>query len=128
MSVKLASQPTTFFVQGKLPGAFYRIEDLEARRFIGKCLVTASKRLSAKELLLDPFLASDKDEQLPLKKLGSQNPFLSQRDMEKLKLSDPARTKMTITGKLNPDDSIFLKVQIADKDGTTLAIPSHVSK
>ncbi|XP_030963613.1 probable serine/threonine-protein kinase WNK4 isoform X1 [Quercus lobata] len=103
---------------GKLPGAFYRIEDLEAQRFIGKCLVTASKRLSAKELLLDPFLASDKDEQLPLKKLGSQNPFLSQRDMEKLKLSDPARTKMTITGKLNPDDSIFLKVQIADKDGS----------
>lgn len=35
---------------------------------------------------------------------------------------------MTITGKLNPDDSIFLKVQIADKDGTTLAIPSHVLK
>lgn len=28
------------------------------------------------------------------------------------------RTDMTITGKMNPeDDTIFLKVQIADKDG-----------
>uniref|UniRef100_A0A2N9FZT2 non-specific serine/threonine protein kinase n=1 Tax=Fagus sylvatica TaxID=28930 RepID=A0A2N9FZT2_FAGSY len=102
---------------GKLPGAFYRIEDLEAQRFIGKCLVTASKRLSAKELLLDPFLASDEDEQLPITKIRNQKPFLSQREMEKLQLSDPNRTKMTITGKLNPDDTIFLKVQSADKDG-----------
>ena len=126
MSITLVSQPTTFFVQGKLPGAFYRIEDLEAQRFIGKCLVTASKRLSAKELLLDPFLASDEDEQLPITKIRNQKPFLSQREMEKLQLSDPNRTKMTITGKLNPDDTIFLKVQSADKDGTTLAFLSHV--
>ncbi|KAE8039402.1 hypothetical protein FH972_011819 [Carpinus fangiana] len=105
---------------GKLPRAFYRVQDTEAQRFIGKCLVTASKRLSAKELLLDPFLASDEDEKLPMTKLGSQKPFLNQREMEKLQSShDPHRTNMTITGKLNHDDTIFLKVQIADKDGST---------
>ncbi|KAJ6696574.1 hypothetical protein OIU85_002970 [Salix viminalis] len=69
---------------GKLPAVFYRIQDLEAQRFIGKCLEPASKRLPAKELLLDPFLASDEAE-------------LSQ---------------------LNPDDTIFLKVNIANEDGS----------
>lgn len=91
---------------------------MEAQRFIGKCLVNASKRLSAKELLLDPFLASDEVKLLSKTKLN-QKPFLNEAEMEKLQLSDdPPRTDMTITGKLNPeDDTIFLKVQIADKDG-----------
>lgn len=35
---------------------------------------------------------------------------------------------MTITGKLNPDDdTIFLKVQIADKDGNHLALEMQYS-
>lgn len=103
---------------GKLPGAFYRIQELEAQRFIGRCLVNASKRLSAKELLLDPFLVSDEVKLLSKTKLN-QKPFLNGTELEKLQLSDdPPRTDMTITGKLNPeDDTIFLKVQIADKDG-----------
>uniref|UniRef100_A0A2P2M6M6 non-specific serine/threonine protein kinase n=1 Tax=Rhizophora mucronata TaxID=61149 RepID=A0A2P2M6M6_RHIMU len=105
---------------GKLPAAFYRIQDFEAQKFIGKCLVAASKRLSAKELLLDPFLAFDGDEIPILSRLRSQKPFLNEREMEKLQLNDdPRRTDMTITGKLNPDDTIFLKVQIANKDGSS---------
>lgn len=104
---------------GKLPEAFYRIEDLEAQRFMGKCLVTVSKRLSAKELLLDPFLASDETKLLS-KTRQIPKPFLNEKEMEKLQLSvDPPRTDMTITGKLNPeDDTLILKVQITDKDGT----------
>ncbi|KAF2290300.1 hypothetical protein P3X46_028096 [Hevea brasiliensis] len=105
---------------GKLPAAYYGIKDLEAQQFIGKCLVNASKRLSAKELLLDPFLAFDEAEPSPVTRSGNQKPFLNCREMEKLQLSDdPPRTDMTITGKLNPeDDTIFLKVQIANKDGS----------
>ncbi|KAI4307552.1 hypothetical protein L6164_030726 [Bauhinia variegata] len=103
---------------GKLPASFFRIEDLEAQKFIGKCLVPAAERPSAKELLLDPFLMSD--DALSMIKFGIQKPFLNDIDMEKLKLIDsPPKTEMTITGKLNPkDDTIFLKVQIADKDGS----------
>lgn len=109
-----------FLVQGKLPAAFYRIQDLEAQRFIGRCLVTASKRLSAKELLLDPFLASDEAKTLPMTSIRNQKPFLNEREMEKLHLEDPPRTDMRITGKLNAeDDTVFLKVLIADKDGIT---------
>ncbi|EXC19549.1 putative serine/threonine-protein kinase WNK4 [Morus notabilis] len=105
---------------GKLPAAFYRIRDLEAQRFIGKCLVNASKRLPARELLLDPFLACDEDENSALRGVGSQKPFLNDKEMGKLRLRDDVpRTDMKITGKLNPeDDTIFLKVQFADKDGS----------
>ncbi|KAL5580540.1 hypothetical protein UlMin_012982 [Ulmus minor] len=103
---------------GKLPSVFYRIQDLEAQRFIGKCLVNVSKRLSAKELLLDPFLASDEDERLG--KVGKQKPFLNGKEMENLHLSDaPPRMEMEITGKLNTEnDTIFLKVQFAAKNGS----------
>lgn len=107
----------TFHDQGKLPAAFFRLEDTEAQKFIGKCLVTAAKRPSAKELLVDPFLASD--DAILNTTFEIQKPFLNEIEMEKLHLTDDSvRTEMKITGKLNPeDDTIFLKVQIADKDG-----------
>ncbi|XVF37426.1 hypothetical protein REPUB_Repub20aG0006800 [Reevesia pubescens] len=86
---------------GKLPEAFYKIQDEEARRFVGKCLENVSKRLPAHELLLDPFLASDEGNLVP--------------PVE----ADPTRsTDMSITGTMDPeDDTIFLKVQITDKEG-----------
>ncbi|GLU11978.1 hypothetical protein SLE2022_286910 [Rubroshorea leprosula] len=104
---------------GKLPRSFYQIQDLETQRFIGNCLVNASRRVSARELLLHPFLALDGAKLWP--KLGSQPVFLNKREMEKLHLrGNPAKTDMKITGKLNPeDDTIFLKVQTADRDGSS---------
>ncbi|XP_027151489.1 probable serine/threonine-protein kinase WNK4 isoform X1 [Coffea eugenioides] len=107
---------------GKKPRAFYKVQDLEAQRFIGKCLETASKRLSAKELMLDPFLMVDDFQDGPLKRIGSQKAFLNDNiGIEDLQLNeDIPETNMTITGKLNPeDDTIFLKVQITDKEGAT---------
>lgn len=100
---------------------------MEAQQFVAKCLVNASERLSAKELLSDPFLECDKGEPLLLGKLGHPKPFLNAKEMEKLQLSDvPTRTHMTITGKLNPeDDTIFLRVQVTDQDGTLLTFFGH---
>ncbi|MED6121146.1 Serine/threonine-protein kinase wnk4 [Stylosanthes scabra] len=102
---------------GKLPASFFRLENKEAQRFIGKCLVAAPERPPAKELLQDPFLVSDDPSSMA--KIGVQKPFLNYNEMEKLQLRDDLpRTEMSITGKLNPeDDTIFLKVQITDKDG-----------
>lgn len=59
------------------------------------------------------------DDASSMTKIGTQNPFLNYSEMDKLQLRDDSpRTSMAITGKLNPeDDTIFLKVQIADKDG-----------
>jgi len=91
---------------------------MEAQRFIGKCLLPAEKRPSAKDLLLDPFLASDDPSSAT--KYAIQKPFLNATEMEKLQLNDDLpRTGMKVIGKLNPeDDTIFLKVQISDKNGS----------
>ncbi|KAJ0966291.1 hypothetical protein J5N97_027429 [Dioscorea zingiberensis] len=43
-------------ISGTKPEAFYRVKDPEVKQFIEKCLVSASQRLSARELLNDPFL------------------------------------------------------------------------
>ncbi|KAL2501382.1 putative serine/threonine-protein kinase WNK4 [Forsythia ovata] len=58
---------------GKLPEAFYRITDAEAQRFIGRCLQNATKRPSAHELLMDPFLAREEVDQLPITTIPSDN-------------------------------------------------------
>ncbi|XP_054807266.1 probable serine/threonine-protein kinase WNK9 [Prosopis cineraria] len=46
-------------VSGKKPEALYKVKDPEVRQFVEKCLATVSLRLSAKELLKDPFLQID---------------------------------------------------------------------
>lgn len=103
---------------GKLPAALFRIEDTEAQKFVRKCLVTATERPSAKELLLDPFLSSN--DTISNTKFEIQKPLLNDIEIEKLRLTDGShRTGMKITGKLNPeDDTLFLKVQLTDKDGS----------
>ncbi|GLU17865.1 hypothetical protein SLE2022_342150 [Rubroshorea leprosula] len=106
---------------GKLPEAFYRIQDAEAQRFVRKCLENVSKRLPAKELLHDPFLASYEEDLLPLPVVPCKK--LSPKGIE-AELVPPVEadltrnTYMLITGTMDPeDDTIFLKVQISDKDG-----------
>ncbi|XP_004299123.1 PREDICTED: probable serine/threonine-protein kinase WNK9 isoform X1 [Fragaria vesca subsp. vesca] len=46
-------------INGKKPEALYKVKDPEVSRFVDKCLASASHRLSAKELLRDPFLQID---------------------------------------------------------------------
>jgi WNK lysine deficient protein kinase len=104
---------------GKLPDAFYRVEDTDARRFVGRCLVPASHRPSAQELLLDPFL-STQDTTMTMSTPPSL-PALSTRSDRKDEKAAAGRTDMTITGKLNSDsDTIFLKVQITDESGSAM--------
>lgn len=99
---------------------------MEAKRFVGKCLETVSKRLSAKELLEDPFLSmTDEGDLAPLSRLPSQlaiqNLAPNGTVVEPLPLvTDPNRTTdMSITGRMNSEDhTIFLQVQISDGNGT----------
>lgn len=70
--------------------------------------------------MVDSFLAIDDFIMKPIKMVGCQKPFLNDNiGFEDLNLNEAApRTNMTITGKSNPEDeTIFLKVQIADKEG-----------
>ena len=112
---------------GKLPDAFYRVDDDEARRFIGRCLVAASKRPSAADLLLDPFLLDDHQPTLlppaaaAPSTCGSSDDDVSSSIIGDDADAEPPRTDMTITGKLNAEeDTIFLKVQIAEETAGTL--------
>ncbi|CAI8612927.1 unnamed protein product [Vicia faba] len=98
---------------GKLPDAFFRIKDLEAQRFVGRCLSHVSKRPSAKELLLDPFLATEQLEVNSIQALANYN---------HLSIGDPT-TNMKITGSIDEEDNtIFLKVRICDEIGNTRLI------
>lgn len=107
---------------------------MEAQIFVGKCLANVSKRLSAKELLLDPFLATVQLESpspcltvqtipspcLPVQTMRYQKSY-SAAVANKVYPSVGDQTKntnMTITGTMNEeDDTVFLKVQISDKNG-----------
>ncbi|KAE9611963.1 hypothetical protein Lal_00048967 [Lupinus albus] len=46
-------------ISGEKPDALYKVKDPDVREFVEKCLATVSLRLSAKELLDDPFLRDD---------------------------------------------------------------------
>ncbi|TMW91977.1 hypothetical protein EJD97_013672 [Solanum chilense] len=108
---------------GKLPKAFYKINDPEAQRFVGRCLSPVSERPSASELLRDPFLAIDEHEDLPPAiNLSCQKymPNEKQNEIIPFQPDDSVLdgTNMTITGTMNPEDyTIFLKVQIFQKNG-----------
>ena len=95
-----------------MPNAFYEIKDLEAQRFVRKCLENVSKRVSARELLLDPFLAPSNANN------ASHNEELLSSSLSPEKSIMARRTDLAISGSINPkDDSIFLKVQIKVKNG-----------
>ncbi|KAJ3680156.1 hypothetical protein LUZ60_016434 [Juncus effusus] len=53
---KNAAQIFKRVTSGIKPAALDKVPDIEVRKFIEKCLVPASERKSAKELLKDPFL------------------------------------------------------------------------
>lgn len=46
-------------ISGKKPEALYKVKDPEVRIFVEKCLASVADRLSANELLQDPFLHID---------------------------------------------------------------------
>ncbi|XP_030480391.2 probable serine/threonine-protein kinase WNK5 [Cannabis sativa] len=111
---------------GKLPEALNRIEDEEAKRFVAKCLDNVSKRLPARELLLDPFIASSHDDYndndiVNEEEEEEQNSSIENgTDIQEEQLVEPdlqRTTNMSITGTMNPeDDTIFLKVHISDDE------------
>ncbi|KAF5194573.1 Serine/threonine-protein kinase WNK1 [Thalictrum thalictroides] len=46
-------------ISGRKPDALYKVQDREVRQFVEKCLAAVSHRLSARELLMDPFLQNN---------------------------------------------------------------------
>ncbi|KAK4478092.1 hypothetical protein RD792_017357 [Penstemon davidsonii] len=145
-------------MSGKKPDALYKVKDPEVRGFVEKCLATVSDRLSAWELLNDPFLQIN-DYLYDLRPLNydeigpvlRQPLFLSARhstnsslingysnylgyeqehdlDCHSIEATEIdlftsheedhlENIDITIKGRRDEDDNIFLRLRIADKEG-----------
>ncbi|XP_071932804.1 serine/threonine-protein kinase WNK8-like isoform X2 [Coffea arabica] len=127
---------------GVKPASLGNVSDTKAKEFIEKCLLPASRRLPAKELLKDPFLEADNMKE-PLRhpiKLTNQTPrspgLLSCEphsmdvDAEYTRSNTESphgailefqrvhqNKEFRLKGKKNDDNSISLTLRIADQHG-----------
>ncbi|PON82234.1 hypothetical protein TorRG33x02_220150, partial [Trema orientale] len=113
---------------GIKPAALAKVNDPEMKLFIEKCIVPASQRLSAKELLMDPFLqgnGSAKNITLPLPDIvlpkiggfGDRCVMSEGPTSARVKLLDDGEPP-TITAFVNPVDasnSVCVEVQRAKR-------------
>ncbi|KAK3226823.1 hypothetical protein Dsin_006685 [Dipteronia sinensis] len=108
---------------GIKPASLAKVTDPGVRAFIEKCLAKASDRLPAKELLGDPFLQSDEENDSVGRSLrvkthhsaGSSNQGTgAENDRD-----SPAETgrDFTLQGQRSGINTIFLKLRIADSAG-----------
>ena len=97
-------------MQGIKPASLNKVKDPELKDFIEKCLVPASERLPAKELLKDPFL------QL-------HNPKVSIRDPVHLPSQPPSPTAFSVSVPY----SVNLDVNHAHVYGSTSIINGSTS-
>ncbi|XP_077227016.1 with no lysine (K) kinase 3 isoform X2 [Tasmannia lanceolata] len=110
---------------GIKPLSLEKVKDAGVRGFIEKCIANVSERLSARELLKDPFLQSDGENESVRHSLRpdlnhSEN-IRDQSDSNttysSLKESLPlANRDFTVEGQ-RKDNTIFLKLRIADSTG-----------
>lgn len=128
--------------QGKKPEAFYLVKDPEVREFVEKCLATVACRLTALELLQDPFLQDDVDG-FDMRPIDYYNGYdetgvflrqplihdpLYQSDQFEPQIceinlfanedeEDHDHVDISIKGKRNGNDGIFLRLRISDAEG-----------
>lgn len=127
------------FIQGKKPEAFYLVKDPEVREFVEKCLANVTCRLTALELLQDPFLLDDVDgfDMRPIDYYNGydeaglflrqpliddplyQDQFESPQicEIDLFGNDDEDHVDISIKGKRNGNDGIFLKLKISDAEG-----------
>ncbi|KAJ0264726.1 Serine/threonine-protein kinase WNK2 [Hirschfeldia incana] len=123
---------------GKKPEAFYLVKDPEVREFVEKCLATVTSRLTAFELLQDPFLQDDDmrpidyysgyDENGVFLRQPLIDPSLYHDDQLEPQIceinlfaqddeEDSDHVDISIKGKRNGSDGIFLRLRISDAEG-----------
>ncbi|KAK6795084.1 hypothetical protein RDI58_008537 [Solanum bulbocastanum] len=106
---------------GIRPASLAKVKDPGVKAFIEKCIAKVSERLSAKELLMDPFLQSDDDS-------GSISRSLSSHPIHADKSDDDSGRSpqdhvpegsrdFTVQGQRKDLNTIFLKLRITDSTG-----------
>ncbi|KAE8736283.1 putative serine/threonine-protein kinase WNK1 [Hibiscus syriacus] len=108
---------------GIKPASLAKVTDPRMKLFIEKCLANASDRLSAKELLRDPFLQPDEENDNVGRSLQANvQSSDSTSDQTNLRvntkdLQSETGVDVKVQGQRNDVNTIFLKLRISDSTG-----------
>ncbi|XP_057787898.1 probable serine/threonine-protein kinase WNK3 isoform X2 [Salvia miltiorrhiza] len=106
---------------GIKPASLRKVKDPDIREFIEKCIAKVPDRLSAKELLMDPFLKSDEDGLGHSLWRQSTNADANGNWFDNGKNHHDSgfegRRDFTLQGQRKDHNTIFLKLRIADASG-----------
>ncbi|KAG2678735.1 hypothetical protein I3843_11G018200 [Carya illinoinensis] len=108
---------------GIKPASLAKVKDPAVRAFIAKCIANVSERLSAKELLMDPFLQPDEDNESIGRSLRHKTHHSEvnhgQSDIVRDDKDSAVETSrdFTVQGQRKDVNTIFLKLRIADSSG-----------
>ncbi|KAK8937619.1 putative serine/threonine-protein kinase WNK3 [Platanthera guangdongensis] len=98
---------------GIKPASLAKVKDPDVKTFIEKCIAKASERLSASELLRDPFLHMDAESDILC-----HSTHVDQNGSKMIKLeSSTTGIDCTVEGQRKDINKIFLKLRIADSTG-----------
>ncbi|KAI9108896.1 hypothetical protein K1719_020201 [Acacia pycnantha] len=112
---------------GIKPASLAKVKDPGVKAFIEKCIANVTERLSAKELLIDPFLLPDDESDSVGGSLRSRALDLGQSDCH-LTGDHPQETstgsdwEFRAKGERGDTNTIFLKLRIADSSGKSRKI------
>ncbi|KAA3454396.1 putative serine/threonine-protein kinase WNK3 isoform X1 [Gossypium australe] len=109
---------------GIKPASLAKVTDPGVKLFIEKCIAKASERLSAKELLRDPFLQPVEENDSVGRSLRL-NPKTSDSTTEDLQ--SETSLDVRVQGQTKDLNTIFLKLRIADSTGLSLSLVLHNS-
>ncbi|KAH0691706.1 hypothetical protein KY289_019064 [Solanum tuberosum] len=106
---------------GIRPASLAKVKDPGVKAFIDKCIAKVSERLSAKELLMDPFLRSDDDSGIIARSLSSHPIHADKSDDDSGRSPQdhvPEGSRdFTVQGQRKDLNTIFLKLRITDSTG-----------
>ncbi|KAK7302147.1 hypothetical protein RJT34_13028 [Clitoria ternatea] len=108
---------------GIKPASLAKVTDLEVKAFIEKCISHVSERVSAKDLLMDPFLQSDYDSESVGRSSRSQTHHSGNNSPNQATIKNAehntseASREFRVEGQRRDVNTIFLKLRIADSAG-----------
>ncbi|KAL1568284.1 Serine/threonine-protein kinase wnk3, variant 2 [Salvia divinorum] len=104
---------------GIKPASLVKVKDPDVRMFIDKCIAKVSDRMSAKQLLMDPFLLSDEDSgtsrSLHQSSGDNANHFDAENHHEDTLFE--GSLDFVVQGQRKDQNTIFLKLRIVDSSG-----------
>lgn len=110
---KNAAQIYKKVASGIKPASLAKVKDPDVKKFIEKCIGKAPERLSASELLRDPFLQMDAESDILF-----HSTHEDQNGSKLIKLeSSTSGIDCTVEGQRKDINTIFLKLRIADSTG-----------